>query len=133
MRHDLNKMLRFTQFAVDNLADAAYCIEEDASIVYVNDAATQMLGYSREELLSMRIYELNADVSTTEWPVIWRLLRQARKRTFEARHRAKDGRLVPVEVSANLLLFEVRSTAAPLPETSRSAGCSSSVCARARR
>ena len=106
MRNDPNRMLRFTQFAVDNLADAAYLVQEDASIIYVNDAATQMLGHSREEFLRMHIYELNADVNPQDWPKIWTMLRQAGKRTFEARHRASDGRLVPVEISANLLSFE---------------------------
>jgi len=99
-------MLRFTQFAVDNLADAAYCIEQDGGIIYVNDAATQMLGYSREEFLSMRISELNPDVRPPEWSVVWEALRRDRRRTIEVRHRTKDGRVIPVEVSANLLEFE---------------------------
>jgi PAS domain S-box-containing protein len=106
MRNDPSRMLRFTQFAVDNLGDAAYCIEEDASIVYVNDAACQMLGYSREELLSMRVYDLDTDVTSELWTKIWDLLRQVKKRTAEGRHRTKDGHFVPVEIAANLLLFE---------------------------
>ena len=106
MRNDPSRMLRFTQFAVDNLGDAAYCIEEDASIVYVNEAACQMLGYSREELLSMRVYELDTDVTPELWVKIWDLLRQVKKRTMEGRHQAKDGHFVPVEISANLLMFE---------------------------
>jgi PAS domain S-box-containing protein len=99
-------MLRFTQFAVDNLGDAAYCIEHDGSIIYVNAAATQMLGYSREEFLRMRIKELNPDVHAVEWSVTWEALRRERRRTIEVRHRTKDGRIIPVEVSANLLVFE---------------------------
>jgi two-component system cell cycle sensor histidine kinase/response regulator CckA len=106
MRNDPGRMLRFTQFAVDNLGDAAYCIEEDASIVYVNDAACHMLGYSREELLSMRVYDIDTDVTVEVWSKIWDLLRQVKKRTMEGRHRTKDGRFFPVEISANLLLFE---------------------------
>jgi PAS domain S-box-containing protein len=106
MRNDPTRMLRFTQFAVDNLGDAAYCVEEDASIVYVNEAACQMLGYSREELLGMHVYELDADLAVEAWPKIWGVLRQVGKRTMEGRHRAKDGRLVPVEISGNLLMFE---------------------------
>jgi PAS domain S-box-containing protein len=99
-------MLRFTQFAVDNLGDAAYCIEEDASIVYVNEAACQMLGYSREELLSMHVYEIDADVTGDAWPKIWAALRKVGKSTMEARHRAKDGRVVPVEIAGNIVMFE---------------------------
>jgi PAS domain S-box-containing protein len=99
-------MLRFTQFAVDNLADAAYLIEHDGRIIYVNAAATQMLGYARDEFLRMRIKELNPDVHAVEWSVTWEALRRDRRRTVEVRHRTKDGRIIPVEVSANLLEFE---------------------------
>jgi len=106
MRNDPGRMLRFTQFAVDNLGDAAYCIEEDGSIVYVNDAACQMLGYSREELLRMRVHEIDADLSAESWPKIWGHLRQVGKSTMEARHQAKDGRVVPVEIAGNILMFE---------------------------
>jgi PAS domain S-box-containing protein len=99
-------MLRFTQFAVDNLGDAVYCIEGDGSIVYVNDAACQMLGYSREELLGMHVYDIDADVTAEAWPRIWALLRQLGKSTMEGQHRTKAGRLVPVEISGNILMFE---------------------------
>jgi PAS domain S-box-containing protein len=106
MRNDPSRMLRFTQFAVDNLGDAAYCIEEDGSIIYVNDAACQMLGYSREELLSMRVYDIDYDLTAEAWPLIWSRLRQVQKSTMESRHRTKDGRPVPVELAGNILLFE---------------------------
>lgn len=106
MRNDPSRMLRFTQFAVDNLGDAAYCIEEDASIVYVNEAACQMLGYSREELLEMRVYDIDPVVTTEVWPKIWELLRKVRKNTMEGQHRTKDGRIIPVEIAGNLLMFE---------------------------
>ena len=106
MLDDPNQLQRFTQFAVDNLADAAYCIDIDANIVYVNDAATRMLGYSREEFLRMRIIDLDPGVTLETWALMWQALRLARRRTIEVRHRAKDGSSVPVEIAANLLVFE---------------------------
>jgi len=106
MLDDPTQLQRFTQFAVDNLADAAYCIDIDANIVYVNDAATRMLGYSREEFLRMRITDLDPGVTLEIWTLMWEALRQAQRRTIEVRHRAKDGSIVPVEIAANLLVFE---------------------------
>lgn len=98
--------LKLTNFTVEHLADAAYWVREDASIVYVNEAATRMLGYSREELLSMRITQLNAELPASAWPGLWSQLKLERRRTFETRHRAKDGSQIPVEVSANLMVFD---------------------------
>ena len=98
--------LKLTNFTVEHLADAAYWVIEDASIVYVNEAATRLLGYSRDELLSMSIMQLNADIPASAWPEYWNLLKLQRRRTFETRHLAKDGTKIPVEISANLMVFD---------------------------
>ncbi|HEX2657181.1 MAG TPA: response regulator [Polyangia bacterium] len=97
--------LLFTQFAVDRMADGVYWTRADASIAYVNDATCQMMGYSRDELLRMYIFDLNPDVTPEHWTYIWSLLQQAKRRTMETRHRAKDGRMVPLEVVANYFVF----------------------------
>jgi len=102
----LESTLRFTQFAVDNLSDAAYWIEQDARITYVNDAACGLTGYPRDELLGMHIHELNPDIPPERWPEVWLNLKQAGKRTFETRHRRKDGGTFPVEIAANFLEFD---------------------------
>lgn len=98
--------LRFTQFAVDHFSDAAYLVAQDARIVYVNDAASKMLGYTRAELLQMRIYDMNPDISADKWPAVWDALRKSGRRRFEGRHVAKDGTPVVVEISANYLQFD---------------------------
>jgi len=101
-------MRGLAEFALENLADAAYFVLSDGSILYANAAATKMLGYTREEFLSMHIYDFNPDVSPAQWPGIWGLLQKAGKRTFEATHATKEGRIVPVEVWANLIVFDGR-------------------------
>ena len=45
--------LRFTQFATDHAADAILWAGPDRRIMYVNVRATELLGYSREELLNL--------------------------------------------------------------------------------
>jgi hypothetical protein len=92
-----------------------------------------MLGYSREGLLSMRVFDIDADVSPDAWPNIWSALRQVRKSTMEARHRTKDGRAIPVELAGNILLFEGVEYSCASLATSAGASSSSSDCPRARR
>jgi two-component system, cell cycle sensor histidine kinase and response regulator CckA len=99
------ELLRFTQFALDHLPDAAYWVEEDSSITYVNEAACRMLGYSKAELLSKRIYELNPELPASLWPAMWQKLKQDGRRVFETRHRAKDGRVIPVEIASNFVEY----------------------------
>jgi PAS domain S-box-containing protein len=51
--------LRLTQFSVDRGSETTYWMGPDGRLLYVNDRACEALGYSREELLSMKIQEIN--------------------------------------------------------------------------
>lgn len=94
---------RFTQFAVERLSDATYWMEEDARIIHANEAASRLVGYSVDELMAMRVYDLNVDLDRMRWPAIWALLKAEGTRTFEARHRRREGRVLEVEITAYFL------------------------------
>ncbi len=94
---------RFAQFAMEHLSDATYWMNEAASIIYANEAASRLVGFSIDELHEMKVYDLNVDLDMTRWPAIWALLKAEGRRTFEARHRCKDGRVLDVEITAHFL------------------------------
>jgi PAS domain S-box-containing protein len=98
--------LRLTQFTVDRGSEATYWMSRDGSLIYVNDRACEALGYSREELLSMKIQEINPDFPPERWPYHWDELRKRRIFSAESTHRAKDGHLIPVEITANYIEFD---------------------------
>jgi len=99
-------MLRFTQFSVDNAADAAFWMGPDARLIYVNDAACRSLGYSRDELLSMSVHDIDPCFPREVWPAHWSELKERGSFVVESKHRAQNGRVFPVEVCANYLTFE---------------------------
>ena len=98
--------LRLTQFTVDRGSEATYWMGPDGSLIYVNDRMCEALGYSREELLSMKIQEINPEFPTERWPYHWDELRKRRIFSVESTHRAKDGHLIPVEITANYIEFD---------------------------
>ncbi len=105
-RKHAEEALRLTQFAVDRAGDAAYWMVPDGRLIYVNEQACRVLGYSREELLSKRIDEINPDFPPDVWVLHWEDLRQRKSFMMETRHRAKDGRIIPVEVNVNYVEFD---------------------------
>jgi PAS domain S-box-containing protein len=97
--------LRLTRFTIDNVTDAVYWIDSQARIFDVNQAATRMLQFTRDELLHLTLYDLNPDLTPEQWNSIWAAIATEGSSTFEGRHRTKDGRLVPVEITANHITY----------------------------
>ena len=95
--------LELMKFCVDSTADPVYWISRQGRILYVNKACTVQLGYSRDELLTMSIWDL--DVLPDYQPDLWERHFDAIKEhgniKLETCHRTKDGRVFPVDVSAN--------------------------------
>jgi len=98
--------LRFTQFAVDRSTDQAFWLTSDGRFFYVNDAACDSLGYTQDELVTMSVPEINPTCPPEEFTPYWHMLLEKGTCTFETLHRAKDGRVFPVEIRANLLVFD---------------------------
>lgn len=98
--------LRFTQYAIDNSADYAFWMTEDGRLFYVNDAACRALGYTREELLRMSIPDIDPDYPPEVFAAHWRKLRERGSIVHESGHRAKDGRVYPVEIHDNFVVFD---------------------------
>jgi len=69
----------------------------------VNDAACEMLGYSRDELLNMTPDDIDSSDSVKHTPEIMRKVLQHKKIRFEAVHVKKNGETVPVEINARLI------------------------------
>lgn len=105
-RRKAERALRSTQFAVDNMSEVAMWVTPDARFVYANNAATELLGYSKDELLAMTVFDINADFVRDIWPAHWEEVRAKRTVTVESILRAKDGRLIPAEIRANFVEFE---------------------------
>jgi PAS domain S-box-containing protein len=83
--------------------DAYWVVSAEGKVQEANDAACAMSGYTRQELLGMRVADLEAveDAAATAAHVR-RILEQGSDR-FESRHRRKDGTVIDVEVSVRYL------------------------------
>ena len=95
-----------TQFAIDHAADALFWIQPDGLITEVNNAACEYLGYTRDELLTMRFNDI--DPLERDWETSWEELESKGSITTESSHTRKDGRRVPVEVVSNYLNYHGR-------------------------
>jgi PAS domain S-box-containing protein len=95
--------LRLAQFALDQAGDGIFWAQHDGQFVYVNDAACRKLGYTRDELLTMKVWDIDAQLTPEEWNQCWEG-RQEHTFRHETIHRTKDGRTFPVEVSLSFII-----------------------------
>jgi|GEM_PF-660720 len=79
------------------------------TIFEVNDEAVRRMGYTREEFFQMSPLDFS-DVSFTDAGQIVKELTSNGHATFEARHRTKNGEMIPVEVSSHLFSLKGKDT-----------------------
>ena len=72
-------------------------------LLEVNDALCRMLGYTREELLTLSIADVEADENPANVLNHILALRQKQFDRFVSRHRRKDGSIIDVEVNSTWL------------------------------
>ncbi|WP_224981984.1 PAS domain S-box protein [Geomonas agri] len=83
--------------------DGFWLLDETGGLKEVNDTACAMLGYSQEEMLTLRVADIDALLDQNT------VLQRLRELTtngscfFESRHRRKDGSEIEVELSAGYL------------------------------
>lgn len=102
-RKDQN--LQLTQFTVDRATEAIYWIDQKGRILYANEAASKSLGYLREELLRLSVFDIAVDSTPQSWAEGWNSIKIQGYGTKEATHRKKDGTLFLTEIYASYLEF----------------------------
>ncbi|RMH04870.1 MAG: PAS domain S-box protein [Nitrospirae bacterium] len=88
----------FRQFTWDQLPHATFWIDAIAQCHGVNPHGCERLGYSRQELEGMRLDRFCPDYHPEEWSIYWTQLQRDKYHVRETHLRAKDGRLIPVEL-----------------------------------
>jgi|GEM_PF-732095 len=93
------------QFAIDNATDGVYLCSKDGKFYYVNHSASHMLGYERDQLASMTVFDVDPSVDRKQFEELWNSGRHQHI-IFETTHRASDGREIPVEISTRISAFD---------------------------
>jgi formate hydrogenlyase transcriptional activator len=106
MKTNHPKIEQLSHFTIERLSDAVFWADPQSRIYRVNAAAIRHLGYSKDELLTMKISDVNPDFMAMDWKQLRKKHTSDEPLIFETRHKRKDGTLVPVEVSVNFIRYE---------------------------
>ena len=98
--------LRRANFCLEQAAECVFWIDAQGRIVFANHKAGKTLEYSPEELQTMTVFDIDAELTPAEWDAHWKAIRERKSTVVERRHRTKSGRIFPVEVSVSYMAFD---------------------------
>ncbi len=85
---------------IDQSNDSVELIDvETGCFLDCNEKAYQELGYTREELLSLKLYNIDPTLTEDSYPERTKLIRDSGAHLIEGIHRRKDGSEFPVEIN----------------------------------
>ena len=97
---DKERLLPY-EFALNNSVDGIYWFTIDAKIVYLNDAACDMLGYKKEELLGKYLESMDTNFNRQTAIDVMYKIRNTPNWILETTQTRKNGEIFPVEVSGH--------------------------------
>ena len=105
-RKEAEKALELTQFCLDNASVAYVRATEDGKLVDANKQACKSLGYSKPELLTKYVYDVDATHSKEFWDAFVKELGENEYCKFESAHQRKDQSTFPIEITSTMLKYD---------------------------
>ncbi len=97
---------KLASLVFDNISDCILWISPEGRFLDVNEASCKTLGYSREEMLSLSVSDIEPSVPASAWPTIWENIKRYKQHRIESTHKDKNGRSFPVEINSNFISYE---------------------------
>ena len=92
--------LKLFRTLVDQSNDAFVVIDPATGrFLDVNDKVCSDLGYTRQEMLALRVFDVSTTVTEATWPQVSQMDQQRGSRILESYHVRKDGTVFPIEVN----------------------------------
>ncbi len=95
-----------SKFALDNSVDCIFGISKDGNLIYVNDAASKVLGYSKGELLLMDMGVVDGSFKKELWEQYWERIKSNEFYELKTIQRKKDQSVILVEGAISYFEFD---------------------------
>jgi len=106
IRRSAEDDLRLMRAAMDCSSEAICLLDPSGRFLTVNDATCRQLGYCREELLNMSVFDIAVQTDREGWQERWNLYREIGARSIEGQRKTKDGRVFPVDLTTSFFKFD---------------------------
>ncbi len=104
-RHRQMEQLKLAHHSLNYAKESFYWVDRHGTIINANNTACERLGYTRDELLGMTVFDINSEGLREQWEQRWIDTGLQVSRAYETVHRRRDGTLFPVEVRVSRIHF----------------------------
>lgn len=112
-RYKINKELEFQSKLLNSVTDSIFVHDLDGNFIYANEAAYKTRGYTREELIDMRVQDLDYhdeksgdEVYKENIKIAKEQLSKKENAVIEVLHKTKEGKVIPIEITCRLIQEE---------------------------
>ncbi|MDO9265599.1 MAG: diguanylate cyclase [Sulfurimonas sp.] len=112
-RYKISKELEFQSKLLNSVTDSIFVHDLDGNFIYVNEAAYATRGYTREELVDMRVQDLDYhdeksgdEVYEENIKNVKEQLSKKENAVIEVSHKTKEGKIIPIEITCRLIQEE---------------------------
>ncbi len=88
---------------LDAATDSIFLLDLEGNLIYVNEAAYKSHGYTKDELMAMKLHDLDVLEHGKLIEPRMKELMEKGEATFESAHFRKDGSIMPIEVHARII------------------------------
>ena len=105
-RKRFEESLRLTQFIFDKAPIGIWRMGTGGEVLDVNEQGCASLGYTREELCRMIVFDFAPGFEPGDWEIGTKQLNETGTKTTEAFHQRKSGETIPIQVIEKLMRYE---------------------------
>lgn len=91
---------------VHTISDAVFWLDPEGNFIYVNESACKSLDYDHDELMKLKVFDVNPRADSARWNAVVRQFRKEKVFHAESIHRRKDGSEFPVEIVSSYIKFD---------------------------
>ncbi len=104
-RRQVDELSKLALFVLDRINEKVFLVRSDGRLFHVNEETCRTLGYTLNELIHMKIFDVDPTVKINDWSDYFNNIKTKDHIAFESILMKKDGGLIPVEIRANYILL----------------------------
>jgi PAS domain S-box-containing protein len=97
---------RLSHFGIERAVNSVFWISSEGKILHSNEIASDIYGYTYQELINLKIINLDPALDEKSWQNIWKNVKKNKAFITESTHNKKDGNSFSAELTYNFIEFD---------------------------